>query len=105
MPHLLASSQLPVQGDASVAQITTIAITVVFGVFVVVKFAPASQALAATVPSANVIFKEISRRSQDSFDPSDVAVEDFLGNIELHGLPEASRFPGCGLVSPSADLP
>ncbi|KAK7966252.1 leptomycin B resistance protein pmd1 [Apiospora aurea] len=76
-----------VQGGASIAQISTIAIVVVMGAFGIVRIAPAAQALVATVSSASVIFREMARRSpQDPFDPSGAVIEDFKGNIELRGV-------------------
>ncbi|KAK8003951.1 hypothetical protein PG989_003670 [Apiospora arundinis] len=88
--HALAfwtGSQFLVQGSASVAQITTIAIVVVLGAFAIVRIAPAAQALASTVSSASVIFKEMARRSpQDPFDESGDLVENFQGRIEIRGV-------------------
>ncbi|KAK8067281.1 P-loop containing nucleoside triphosphate hydrolase protein [Apiospora hydei] len=82
-----AGSQFLVQGGASVAQISTIAIVVVMGAFGIVRIAPAAQALVATVSSASVIFREMARRSpQDPFDPSGAVIEGFKGNIELRGV-------------------
>ncbi|KAK8017771.1 leptomycin B resistance protein pmd1 [Apiospora rasikravindrae] len=82
-----AGSRFLVQGGASVAQISTIAIVVVMGAFGIVRIAPAASALVATVSSAGVIFREMARRSpQDPFDPSGAVIEDFKGNIELRGV-------------------
>ncbi|KAK7911115.1 hypothetical protein PG985_013596 [Apiospora marii] len=82
-----AGSQFLVQGGATVAQISTIAIVVVIGSFAIVRVAPAAQGLAATVSSAGVIFREMSRRSpQDPFDPAGNVIDDFKGDIELRGV-------------------
>lgn len=80
-------SQFLVQGSATVAEISTIAIVVVIGAFAIVRVAPAAQGLAATVSSAGVIFREMSRRSpQDPFDPTGAVINDFQGDIELRGV-------------------
>ncbi|KAK6833391.1 leptomycin B resistance protein pmd1 [Apiospora arundinis] len=57
------------------------------GAFAIVRIAPAAQALASTVSSASVIFKEMARRSpQDPFDESGDLVENFQGRIEIRGV-------------------
>ncbi|KAK8047979.1 ABC multidrug transporter [Apiospora saccharicola] len=84
-----AGSRFLVQGGATVAQISTIAIVVVIGAFAIVRVAPAAQGLAATVSSAGVLFREMARRSpQDPFDPAGavIADDDFRGDIELRGV-------------------
>ncbi|KAF7529216.1 hypothetical protein G7054_g9911 [Neopestalotiopsis clavispora] len=82
-----AGSQFLVQGNMTVAQITTIALIVVIGVFAIVRISPAAQALANTVSSASVILGEMARCSpQDPFDPSGGTVEDFRGDVELCGV-------------------
>lgn len=87
-----AGSQFLVQGTASVAQITTIALVVVIGAFAIVRIAPAAQALAATVSSTSVVLNEMARRSpQDPFDMSGETVNNFQGDIELRGI--SLRYP------------
>ncbi|KAK8137525.1 hypothetical protein PG984_003018 [Apiospora sp. TS-2023a] len=84
-----AGSRFLVEGGATVAQISTIAIVVVIGAFAIVRVAPAAQGLAATVSSAGVLFREMARRSpQDPFDPAGAVIddEDFRGDIELRGV-------------------
>lgn len=82
-----AGSRFLVQGGATVAQISTIAIVVVIGSFAIVRVAPAAQGLAATVSSAGLIFREMARRSpQDPFDPAGRVLDDFQGDIELRGV-------------------
>ncbi|KAH6652878.1 multidrug resistance protein 1, 2, 3 [Truncatella angustata] len=88
-----AGSIFLVQGDVSVAQLTTIALVVVIGAFAIVRIAPAAQALASTMSSASVILSEMCRRSpQDPFDPSGAVVDSFQGNIELRGVMKEVSF-------------
>jgi ATP-binding cassette, subfamily B (MDR/TAP), member 1 len=79
-----AGSLFLVQDNASVAEITTIALVVVIGAFAIVRIAPAAQALASTVSSASVLLEEMSRQSpQDPFDPTGTTMDSVQGEIEL----------------------
>ncbi|ORY59940.1 P-loop containing nucleoside triphosphate hydrolase protein [Pseudomassariella vexata] len=90
-----ASSIFFVRGEVSVAALTTTALVVVIGAFVIVRIDPAAQALSSTVSSAEISLEEIARRStQDPFASSGDCSATVKGDVEFRGV---------SLIYPSRD--
>ena len=90
-----AGSIFLVQGEVSVAALTTTALVVTIGAFAIIRIAPAAQGLGAAVASAGLVLEDIARRSpQDPFGEEGGRLERVKGDVELRRV---------SLIYPSRD--
>ena len=82
-----AGSFFLVRGEESVSAIATTTLAIVISAFAIIRIAPSFQALTASIASASVVLKAISRRSpQDPFAKTGLQLDSVTGDIEFEDV-------------------